>query len=106
MSKRVGWVRDGTLVSPAGQEIDVRCGETWDNSITVKGPRAEEIVPLVIAAPALAEALGNFVDYYTQAGIGACEEGHDDDEDEAPFSGDERYNVRQARAALRKAGVE
>ena len=58
------------------------------------------------AAPTLAEALRNFVDYYTQAGIGGCADGHDDDDDDGPFSGDERYNVRHARAALKLAGIK
>ena len=57
MSEQTGWVRDGTLMSPAGLEIDIRCGETWDNSITIKGPRAEEIVALVLALPKLVDAL-------------------------------------------------
>jgi len=61
---------------------------------------------LLAAAPALAEALRNFVDYYTQAGIGGCADGHDDDDDDGPFSGDERYNVRHARAALAAAGIK
>ena len=65
-----------------------------------------DLCPLHAAAPALAEALRVCVDYYTQAGIGACAEGHDDDDDETPFSGDERYNVRHARAALKQAGIE
>jgi hypothetical protein len=51
----------------------------------------------------LAHALKQFVDYYDQAGIGDCEEGHDDDDDDDCFDGDERFNVRHARAALRTA---
>lgn len=47
----------------------------------------------------LRHALQAFVDYYEQAGIGECTEGHDDDNNEQ-FSGDERFNVRQGRKAL------
>lgn len=58
---------------------------------------------LIAAAPDLLAALHSFVGYYEQAGIGPCEDGHDDDDDRGPFSGDERYNVREARAAIAKA---
>lgn len=46
------------------------------------------------------EALKDFVDYYDQAGIGECPEGNDDRPDDE-FDGDERFNVRKGRKALR-----
>lgn len=50
-------------------------------------------------------ALKSFVDYYDQAGIGDCKEGEDDIEDDVfvVFDGDERFNVRQGRAAIAEA---
>jgi hypothetical protein len=54
---------------------------------------------LLAAAPDLLAALQAFVDYYGQAGIGAALE--DDGND--GFDGDEKFNVRLARAAITRA---
>jgi hypothetical protein len=51
----------------------------------------------------LLAALKSFVDYYDQAGIGPCDEGQDDEDCGDCFDGDERFNVRQGRAAIRRA---
>ena len=58
-------------------------------------------VRLIAAAPDLLCALQSFVDYYDQAGIGDCLPGQDDEDD--GFNGDEKFNVRLARAAIAKA---
>jgi hypothetical protein len=58
---------------------------------------------LIIAAPKLLRALQDFVDYYDQVGIGECLAGQDDADAGDEFDGDERFNVRQARAALAAA---
>ena len=64
--------------------------------------REREVFRLRAENERLKWALQQFVDYYDQAGIGDCEEGHDDDDD--GFGGDEHFNVRIARAALRREG--
>ncbi len=51
---------------------------------------------------ALICALRGFVDYYDQGGIGPCHPADDDDPPDG-FDGDEVFNVRQGRAALRLA---
>lgn len=63
---------------------------------------AEFIVRACNSHEDLLEACKAFVDYYEQAGIGDCQEGHDDESGDG-FNGDERFNVRVARAALDKA---
>ncbi len=50
----------------------------------------------------LHSALASFTDYYGQAGIGPCH-ARDDDKDEDGFDGDERFNVRWGRRALKRA---
>lgn len=51
----------------------------------------------------LHSALAAFVDYYDQAGIGPCRAGNDGKGDESEFDGDERFNVRHGRNALKAA---
>jgi len=64
---------------------------------------AEFICRAVNCHDELLKCLRWFEGYYTQAGIGDCLEGHDDDDDGDMFDGDERFNVRHARAAIEKA---
>jgi hypothetical protein len=54
-----GWVRDGTIVSSSGTEIDIRCDEDGETWITVKSNdiKAERIAALVLAAPKMLKAL-------------------------------------------------
>lgn len=83
--------------------IDVRSG--------IGGLPAEDTAKFIVKAcnayEHLVSALRMFVDYYTQAGIGDCTQ---DDEDAADngdrddeFDGDEIFNVRFGREALRLA---
>jgi hypothetical protein len=51
----------------------------------------------------LHSALASFTDYYDQAGIGPCHERNDDKDDDDGFNGDERFNVRWGRRALKRA---
>ncbi len=55
------------------------------------------------AVAKLYSALAAFTDYYDQAGIGPCHERYDDRESDDGFSGDERFNVRWGRRALKVA---
>ncbi len=49
----------------------------------------------------LLETLQNFVDYYTQAGIGECNKEAEDNPPDG-FDGDEVFNVRFAQVAIAK----
>ena len=60
------------------------------------------IVRAVNSHETLLAALRSFVDYYDQAGIGDCSDPENDDNDDH-FDGDERFNVRQALAAIAAA---
>ena len=108
--KYTPWKRSGLIILDATDRLvaDARmCGPNeyglWKRNADLSGPELEANARLIAAAPDLLAALHSFVGYYEQAGIGPCEDGHDDDDDRGPFSGDERYNVREARAAIAKA---
>lgn len=93
-----------TVHPPFWLECDDECGYQSE-------ARSEEVVAISAhnavsrnnaAAPTLLYWLGAFVDYYTQAGIGDAAEQDEDGQ----FDGDERFNVRHARAAISKATGE
>lgn len=71
------------------------------------GPEAAANTRLIAASKKLLHALEAFVDYYTQAGIGDCTEADEEEADNGDrddgFDGDEIFNVRQGRAAIRMA---
>ena len=95
--KRPGW-KAGIIDDPDGNTI----AEVYNR----QEAKARELVRMANSHKHLLEACQAFVDYYDQEGIGACLQGHDDEESENEndgFDGDERFNVRQARAAIAKA---
>lgn len=53
------WVRDGSIIGPGGEQVDIRCDPDGANWITVKGPDCEAITAAVLAAPKLLSALKN-----------------------------------------------
>lgn len=81
-------------------------GLEFDPEIGTCRANAEFIALAANSHDGLLQACKAFVDYYTQAGIGDCQEGHDDDDCGDDFDGDERFNVRTARAAIAKGRGE
>ncbi len=51
------WVRDGSIIGPGGEQVDIRCDPEGRNWITVKGPDCEAIIAAVLALPQLLAAL-------------------------------------------------
>jgi hypothetical protein len=91
------------VLGPIVRPIDERTREDARRIVAsvnaMRGIPTEALETGVIAE--LREALQSFVDYYTQAGIGDCEPGDEDDCLDS-FDGDEMYNVREGRKALAK----